>query len=64
MNRPTFPTVYRVEGGERMSGLGLGLALSKALIELQKGRIWVNSRKGQGSTFTFTLPLKIMDNNT
>jgi PAS domain S-box-containing protein len=59
-----FQPYYRVEGGERMSGLGLGLALSKALIELQKGRIWVNSRKGQGSTFTFTLPLKIMDNNT
>jgi signal transduction histidine kinase len=53
-----FQPYYRIEGREHLSGLGLGLALSKKLVELQKGRIWVHSKKGEGSTFTFTLPIK------
>jgi signal transduction histidine kinase len=38
------------------SGLGLGLFISKELIRLPGGRIWISSEPGQGSTFTFTLP--------
>jgi len=53
-----IPYHRRVEDRERLSGLGLGLALSKRLVELHGGRIWVKSEKGKGSTFGFSLPLE------
>jgi signal transduction histidine kinase/CheY-like chemotaxis protein len=40
----------------RVGGSGLGLAVSKRLIELHGGAMWVESRLGEGSTFYFTLP--------
>ncbi|MFC2026842.1 PAS domain S-box protein [Chloroflexota bacterium] len=53
-----FQPYYRIESDrEQLSGLGLGLALSKKLVDLHQGQIWVKSRKGKGSVFGFSIPV-------
>ena len=52
-----FEPYHRLESDrEHLSGLGLGLALCKTLVELHGGRIWVQSEAGNGSTFGFSVP--------
>jgi signal transduction histidine kinase len=52
-----FHEFQQTELGAQHEGTGLGLALSKRLVELHGGRIWLESELGSGSRFAFTLPL-------
>ncbi len=51
-----FDRYFQVPG-VNIKGTGLGLAISKEFIDAQKGRIWVESKPGEGSVFSFSLPV-------
>ena len=55
--RKIFDKFVQVKTERDIGGTGLGLAICKEIIKAHGGRIWVDSTPGQGSTFTFTLPV-------
>jgi len=58
-HQEVFEDFYRVPGTEdQKQGAGLGLAISRRLIQLHGGKIWVESEAGAGSKFCFLLPLR------
>ncbi len=68
---PGVPEEKRIQIFERYAqlgvnnrvGLGLGLYISKMLVEAHKGRLWVTSMAGGGSTFSFTIPYPKVQND-
>jgi two-component system phosphate regulon sensor histidine kinase PhoR len=52
-----FARFYRARRTTKAEGLGLGLYISRLLVEAHGGRIWVDSEIGKGSVFSFTLPV-------
>ncbi len=59
-----FEEQLKTEGTDREKGSGLGLVLCKEIIDKSGGKIWVESTEGEGSRFSFTLPMNSPTTNT
>lgn len=53
-----FERFFRAKTDNRVEGLGLGLYITRLIVDAHGGRIWVDTQTGKGSTFAFALPLE------
>ena len=51
-----FDRFWQSADGSRARGTGLGLSIAKGIVDAHGGKIWVDSRVGEGSTFSFSVP--------
>ena len=51
-----FDRYWQSADGSRARGTGLGLSIEKGIVDAHGGKIWVESRVGEGSTFSFSVP--------
>jgi signal transduction histidine kinase len=56
-HQDVFSEFHQLPGNANTSGVGLGLAIARRLVEIHSGKIWVESELGAGSKFSFLLPL-------
>lgn len=54
-----FERFFKADRSRSTSGSGLGLAIAKHIVQIHGGNVWVESELGKGSTFGFSLPLKM-----
>jgi len=59
----SFEQAYS-DTSRKFGGTGLGLSISKKLVELHNGKIWVDSEKGKGSQFHFSIPYEVAKSGT
>ena len=57
-----FERFKRGKHTKHIRGTGLGLSIVKGMVEAHNGKIWVESKLGEGSTFYFTIPIQHIQN--
>lgn len=57
--RHIFERFFKADRSRSTVGSGLGLAIAKHVVQAHRGKIWVESEEGRGSTFSYTLPMRV-----